>query len=177
MKNYYGDRIEVCMTDTDSLICDIKTHDVYDDMKQFKDLFDFSNYLIGHSLRDTINEKVVGKMKDECSGKVIHEFIGLRSKMYSLFDGEQEKKTAKGVSKPVIKHMLRHELYFDCLVNSVQMKSKMNLFRSVKHEILGITLNKISLSPYDDKRYVLSNGKDTLAHGHMDIRKLAHMYF
>ena len=32
---------------------------------------------------DVTNKNVAGKMKDELSGKVISEFIGLKSKMYS----------------------------------------------------------------------------------------------
>jgi len=43
-------------------------------------------------------------MKDELNGKIITEFIGLRSKMYSLkiYD-ENEKKTLKGIKKNVLK--------------------------------------------------------------------------
>ena len=32
----------------------------------------------------TLIKKVIGKMKDECGGVVIDEFIGLKSKMYSI---------------------------------------------------------------------------------------------
>ena len=33
---------------------------------------------------DPVNNKVIVKMKDEVKGKVISEFVGLKSKMYSL---------------------------------------------------------------------------------------------
>ena len=46
----------------------------------------------------------------------------------------------------------------------------MNQIRSYNHEIFSVALNKISLSPFDDKRYVLENGCDTLAHGHHEIK-------
>ena len=54
---------------------------------------------------------VLGKMKDEMSGKVISEFVGLKSKMYSLVTGDDEEKArAKGVNKK-----LRHDEFYDVL--------------------------------------------------------------
>ena len=45
-------------------------------------------------------------------------------------------------------------------------RCSMNLFRSYKHEMYTISIDKVGLSPYDDKRYVKDNGVDTWAHGH-----------
>ena len=54
-------------------------------------------------------------MIDEFKGKIISEFIGLKSKMYSLIivDGEEVKK-AKGVIKIIIKN-IRHKEYNNVL--------------------------------------------------------------
>ena len=51
-----------------------------------------------------IYKKLIGKIKDEFRGKIIGEFIGLKSKMYSLVDvdGEENKK-AKGVNKSIVR--------------------------------------------------------------------------
>jgi hypothetical protein len=67
----------------------------------------FSGYPKGHLLYDTTNKKVIGKMKDETASVLIKAFVGLRAKMYSLVHGDEEKRTAKGVSKAVIKTKLR----------------------------------------------------------------------
>ena len=68
-------------------------------MKGMKQYFDFSEYPKSHQLYSTENQAVPGKFKDETSSKIITEFVGLRSKLYSLIiEGEKkEKKVAKGV--------------------------------------------------------------------------------
>ena len=40
---------------------------------------------------------------------------------------------------------------------------------SEKHSVGTYDINKISLSCFDDKRYVLDDGVNTLAYGHKDI--------
>ena len=56
-----------------------------------------------------VNKKVTGKMKDEVKGKIIIEFVGLKSKLYSLVTVDNEKpKKAKGVNKNVVKN-IRHK--------------------------------------------------------------------
>ena len=71
-------------TDTDSLTYEIKSENVYKEFYWWKDLFDFSNYSKDSTVYDDTNKKVIGKMKDEYSGAIIDQFIGLKSKMYSL---------------------------------------------------------------------------------------------
>jgi hypothetical protein len=68
------------LTDTDSLIYKINTEDLYKDMSDNKDLYDFSEYPKNHSLYDETNKKVIGKFKCETNGKIISEFVGIRSK-------------------------------------------------------------------------------------------------
>ena len=170
MKPKYVCNAKLLFTDTDSLCYEIKTGDIYQDMLQDIDLFDTSEYGQNHPLYSLANKKVLGKMKDETHGVPIQEFIGLRPKMYSILYTENdklvEKKTAKGIKKSVTKRKLRHANYKDCLFEKRQTMANMNQIRSERHEIYSIKLNKIGLSPYDDKRYILNDGMSTLAYGH-----------
>ena len=79
-------------TDTDSLTYEIKPKDVFSEefFKQ-KHLFDFSNYPKDSNFFDPTNKNVIGKMKGESEGKIIDEFVGVKSKMYSMksIDGKE----------------------------------------------------------------------------------------
>jgi hypothetical protein len=105
-------------------------------------------------------------MKDETASKPIKEFVGLRSKMYSILIGENEKKTAKGIKKSVIRSSLSHAAYRDVLLHEQLTRATMNMIRSLKHQLYSITCNKLALSSFDDKRYVLEDKYTTRAHGH-----------
>lgn len=96
--------------------------------------------------------------------------------MYSmLLLDRSEKKTAKGVSKPVVKQDLKHSMYKDCLFNRSKSTHNMTLIRSDHHELFCDNINKTTLSCFDDKRYVKSCGIETLAYGHRDIETLRNL--
>ena len=71
-------------TDTDSLVYEIETEDFYEDFYEDRNLLDFSHYPPNSKYFHSVNKKVIGKMKHELKGKIITEFIQLKSKMYSL---------------------------------------------------------------------------------------------
>ena len=104
-------------------------------------------------------------MKDELNGNKIGEFLGLKSKIYSLIasDDKQVNK-AKGVNKK-----LRHKEYVDVLFNKKAIRDKMKRIQSNLHEIGTYDINKISLSCFNNKRHILSDGINTLACFHKDI--------
>ena len=237
LKKQYGEKCELLYTDTDSLLLDIKTEDVYKDIERNKSFYDTSDYPEDHPLFSKVNKKVLGKMKDECEGIPISEYVGLRSKMYSIMtegkseqriekikkdfpeteikecscegkkvqaimaketelvkkimakDAESVKKTdhpkarvsqccnmikvdetnvrkAKGVKKNVVKKQIKHEQYKQALFKNEQMWHGMKMLRSDGHEIYGIHVNKISLSPFDTKRWISEDGVNTRAYGY-----------
>ena len=149
----YGQKQKLLFTDTDSLAYKIKTEDFYQDISNdVEEKFDTSNYAKNHpsGIKTGCNEKVIGKMKDECGGKQITEFVGLRAKMYSYRLDETEEKRAKGVKKNVIKKDICFDDYYKCLIERVNpICRKTNLIRSHKHEIYSE--NKVDLSADDDK--------------------------
>ena len=93
-------------------------------------------------------------MKDESEGKIIAEFVGLKSKMYSMknIDGK-ESNTAKGVNIAT-----EFNEFKDTLFNKKIMRHKMKRIQSKKHKLGTYEINKISLSCFDDKRFVLNDG-------------------
>ena len=86
-------------TDTDSLTYETKSENVYKDFYRWKDLFDFSSYSKDSKFFDYANKNVIGEMKDEYGRVIIGQFIGLKSKMYSInkIDGSKSS-TTKGVN-------------------------------------------------------------------------------
>ena len=75
---------ELLLTDTDSLTYEIKSKNVYEEFFQWKDLFDFSNFSNDSKLFDKNNKNVIGRMKDEFGRVIVGEFVGLKSKKYSI---------------------------------------------------------------------------------------------
>ena len=167
----YGSRAKLLFTDTDSLTYEIETEDVYKDLWKRKKLFDNSDYPKGSPYEFQENKKVIGKFKDESCGKIMSEFVGLRSKMYSyIMEDGKGGMTAKGIKKNVIKKDIMHEDYKNTLLNEEQMRHKMRTIRSVKHKLQSFEINKISLSCFDDKRYILNDGINSYAYGHYKIK-------
>ena len=173
IKKKYGDKAKLLFTDTDSLMYEIRTEDFYEDIKgDVKDRFDTSNYPSNHpsDIPTGCNKKVLGMFKDEAGGKIIDEFVGLRAKLYSykIFEGEESKK-CKGVKSSVVKNSITHDDYKNCLFTGMEQLRKMNVIRSKKHDIYTEEVNKVALSPNDDKRHLLEGQTNTLALGHYRI--------
>ena len=114
------------------------------------------------SFFDENNKKVNGKMRDDFGGVIVDEFVGLKSKMYSMkkIDGK-EYNTAKGVSIAT-----EFDKFKDVLFNKKIIRHKMKRIQSKKHKLGTYEIDKIYLSCFDDKRYVLDDGIRTLAYFH-----------
>ena len=172
MKNFFKDKIQLIYTDTDSFIYEIFSEDLHQDLKQIENFFDFSNYPTDHFLFSTLNKKVPGKFKDETASNMIKEFVGLRSKMYCFSVDEKKElkefKTAKGVKKYVIEKDLKLQQYKKVLFENVQLEHEFRNIKSERHQVFTSHEKKISLSPFDDKRFLLDS-VNSLPYGHYRI--------
>ncbi len=153
-------------TDTDSRLLEIKTDDVYKGIESNRILYDTSDYPKEHPLYSNSNKKVLEKMKDECAGIPIAECV---CRDRNVLDTCRPKKYQKSerCKKSVIKKQIMHEQYKETLFGTKQLWHGMNMLRSKGHEIYGMHLKKVLLSPFDSKRWIADDGIRTNAYGYM----------
>ena len=135
----------------------------------------FQTIHLAHPNFDDSNKKVPGKFKDEMGGIPIKAFVGLRSKMFSflLADGRvhTENKLTKGVPKSVMENDLTFVQYVSCLDKSLQLSHTFKAIGSVGHSMSTKELEKVSLSSFDDKRYLM-NAVYSLPYGHYRLDRM-----
>ena len=149
---------------TDSLTYEIKSENVYEELCQWKNLFDFSNYSKDSNFFDESNKKVIGKTKGEFGGVIIDEFIGLKSKMYSIKKIDcRESNNAKGVNIATAFNEFK-----DILFNKKIIRNKTKRIQAKKHKIGTHEIDKISVSCFDDKRFILDDRIHNLDYFHKD---------
>ena len=168
MKRKYDESdLKLLYMDTDSLVYDIKTEHFYKDIAEdVETRFDTSRYVPGRPLPIEENKKVIGLMKDESDGKIMKEFISLRPELYSYRVEESEPKKCKGIKKCVVKKTKTFEDYKRCLFEGINIHGSQMMFRSKKHKIKTLEVNKLALSREDDKRISI-DGIASLAMGHL----------
>lgn len=172
----------------------VETDDYFADMKKNLERYDTSEFSEDNLYQlPRCNKKVPGLFKDELNGKIIREFVGLRSKMYSIRpdnideideDGKKigEMKKAKGVKKYVLDKEIKFDDYKKCLEILKDIKREQTTFRSKLHKMYTIKQEKVALSPFDDKRHIVSciqckSGAcascdfNTLAYGHYKLKR------
>ena len=65
--------------------------------------------------------------------------------------------------------MLTHQRYRDTLTSGSLFKTENSRIASESHNLQTVTSTKISLSAFDDKRYILDDGQQALPYGHKII--------
>jgi len=170
-KKYYEDKLELIYTDTDSFVYAIQTDNFEEELSfVFKDIMDFSNFDVKHALYNEHNKKKVGYLKSEYGEKPVNEFVGLKSKLYSImYDDDKNKSTAKGLQKSVLKKHVKHQHYCDVINKNNVYTTSMTRIQSKDHQLETVKLDKTIFTAFDDKRYILDDGINTLPFGHKTI--------
>ena len=165
----YGERLNLCYMDTDSLIYNIEMKDFYKDIaKDVPNRFDTSGYLPNKPSLTGLNKKVIALMKDELGGEIMEEFVTLRPKMYSYRTSEKESKKCKGIKKCIVRKTITFEDYKKCLFSGETSCRSQLMFRSTKHKIQTLEVNKRPLNKDNDKRITI-DGVRSLARGHFRL--------
>ena len=168
-RKYPKDELKLCYMDTNSLIYCIRTEDFYKDIVDDAETrFNTSGYVPDRPLPVGKNKKVIGLMKDELGGEIMKEFVSLWPKMYSYRVGNSEPKKCKGIKKCVVKKTISFDDYKRCLFSGESSHRSQLLFRSRKHEVKTLEVNKLALSREDDKRISI-NGVACYARGHYRV--------
>ena len=146
------DILEQHYLDTDSFIFSFKPiKSLIEDLKYFKEDFDFSDLDPSHEPYSEDNKNILGKMNLETLPELdLDEAVCLRSKSKSLNIKQNSSHCKHKRGQDHNKYTLEDYKY--CLENS-EIKCGVNCsFRSNKHEITMVKHKKIALNTFDDKR-------------------------
>ena len=141
---------------------EIKTENVYEDFSKDRENFDLSNYSTKSKDHDDSYNLVTGNMKDETGGFPIEEFAGLLPKFYSFSINDNiAHKKAKDVNQNFVEK-ITHSEYKDVSLNQKCLRHSINI-QSKNHRLETYEINKIYLTCFDDKMYILNNRYHGLA--------------
>ena len=134
VENIYGNSSRLLFPDTDSLMYEIKTEDIYEDFSKYREMFVSNNQSGESKCHDASNKLVNGKIKNDISVSV-KELVGLKQKMYLfLVDFSVEHKKAKGANKNAAA-TISHNKYKNVLLNKKCLRHSMNRILSKTYRI------------------------------------------
>ena len=153
MQPYFGeDNLKLHYLDTDSFIFSFKPiKSLIEDIKHFKEDFDFSDLDPSHELYSKDNKKVFGKMKLKTAPELdLDEAVFLRSKCFCLKVKQNSSQCKHKGVQDLNKNTLEYYKY--CLEND-EIKYGVNYsFKCNKHEITLVKQKKLALNTFDDKK-------------------------
>ena len=184
------ENIRLCMTDTDSVLVELKCENIYKEIKAIQEKYDCPidtstmnpDMVQKYEILGRHN-KEVGYFKPEAEPTVITEFVGLRPKVYSTKeqDNPEAHMRCKGTPKDSMAMYVRHESYLCCLFHNdlpenIRQHVDINVIQSKDHHIYSVKSSKVSLSCNDSKRFIMQDNVHTLAFGHYAIPQYRQIY-
>ena len=140
-------------------------HSQKETREKLKDVMDYSNLPIDDPFYDKSKAKVPGYWKTETPNSTIVKCIAPKSKCYVLRTkrnqrpgGEEIEKKCKGITKARVKRM-NIDSYTQCINSISVIKMEMAHVQVKNHNIQTVIQNKVCLSSFDDKRFLLTCGK------------------
>jgi hypothetical protein len=171
-------QVTILYSDTDSVIAaftkkkNSQYNSIYEIVKRdANEIFDTSNFKQDNKYDiPLVNCRINGKMKDECQGRIIAEFIGIRAKVYTIkIEDSETIKKHKGIGRTAVRR-LEFEDYKNALLLNQSLMSKFSSIQSKGHNIYAVEINKTTLTNFDDKRKMLENDKiNSVPWGHYSI--------
>lgn len=176
LQPYFGvEGVRLLYSDTDSLALLVKTRNILEDLEVLKSNMDFSNLHTSHPLFSSENKAQLFKFKEEFGLRPISRLCALKSKVYSFEvacthkEGINENGVCrvckniefsvsninklKGIQKKTARE-IHFEKYLKCLQLDHAQRDKVYQITSRNQIISTNLVNKISLSSFDDKRYI-----------------------
>jgi hypothetical protein len=180
LQPYFGEQgISLKYSDTDSLVINVKTRDIHKDLEILAPNMDFSNLHPTHELYSDENKAKLFKFKEEFALKPISRLCALKSKVYAFELACQHeagfnryglckacnnlKKDAhhfnklKGIQKRTAKN-ITFKSYLKCLEDFYSQRNFVYQITSKQQKVTTNLVHKISLSSFDDKRYIFNCG-------------------
>ena len=136
MKNIFNN-FQLLFTDTDSLCYEICDENTYEKFYAHRKYFYLSNYSKSSKYFCNDNKNLLVKMKEEHGGNAPKEFIGLRSKTYSILDTKNNEKSTHKVHNSYIKY----GEFCDTLFNKNALAYKMRGRESKNHNLITYECN------------------------------------
>lgn len=171
LKPKFNRRLEVAYSDTDSLFISCCSPNFYAEIREDAEQYwDLSGLPKDHPCYDDKNMRKIDFMKIEYGTKIIRSIVCLKAKVYAvLFHCMSTIQKCKGIPKTSLK-AVKYQDYYNILFSEEKMVVDTVTFRSYKHQLYTLFSKRLSLTPQDDKRFVLSDKVSTLAHGHWRTR-------
>ncbi|DAC81757.1 TPA_asm: PolB [Dog feces bidnaparvovirus] len=162
---YEGD-VNFLYTDTDSLIIQTmfpNAFEVFYDHPRIRPFLDFSS--LG---KDLEREKQSGLWAPETTEKIL-KYVGLRAKSYAYVTEQKEVTKNKGVPKTATKlddTAVTFDDYLEVAKKSEHIRTHFHKISSKKHEVQTQLIEKLGLSPFDEKRMLVSDWTISLPFGY-----------
>lgn len=167
------ENLDVLMTDTDSYILHVKGHTKHETLRKLEPIMDFSNYDVEHPLHDSSRKLVPGYFKNENPKSDLLEVISLRSKCYVTRTKRGDLSArCKGINRKVVKNFDVND-YKGCLQQMKKCYSTMRRINYKNHKLSTVQIRKVSLSSYDQKRFLYNCGLHSCPFGSVHATQYA----